>query len=78
MKTAISIPDDLFRSAEEVAESMGVSRSELYAEAVRRFLGERRAAEVTERLNEVYEHAPGGLDPVIDALQFKSMAKLEW
>jgi metal-responsive CopG/Arc/MetJ family transcriptional regulator len=78
MKTVISIPDDLFRSADELAVRMGVSRSELYAEAVRRLLGERLAEEVTARLNDVYEHSSGGLDPVLEALQLKSMAKLEW
>ena len=34
MKTAISIPDEVFRSAERLAQRLGVSRSELYAKAV--------------------------------------------
>ncbi|MDH5561299.1 MAG: type II toxin-antitoxin system HicB family antitoxin, partial [Deltaproteobacteria bacterium] len=34
MKTAISIPDNLFREAEQYAKSHGFSRSRLFAEAV--------------------------------------------
>ena len=34
MKTAISIADDIFRAAEQVAKRKGFSRSELYARAV--------------------------------------------
>jgi antitoxin MazE6 len=78
MKTAISIPDDLFRSAEELAEEMGVSRSELYSEAMRRFLSERRAKAVTSRLNEVYDRLSSTLDPVLGELQLRSIARLEW
>jgi len=35
MKTAISIPDDLFATAEQLAARFGVSRSELYVTALR-------------------------------------------
>jgi metal-responsive CopG/Arc/MetJ family transcriptional regulator len=35
MKTAISIPDEVFEAAERTAKAPGVSRSEFYATAVR-------------------------------------------
>lgn len=38
MKTAISIPDDLFEAAERLREQTGASRSALYAEAIRAHL----------------------------------------
>ena len=38
MKTAISIPDDLFAEAEGLAERLGMSRSEMFARALRAFL----------------------------------------
>ena len=34
MKTAISLPDELFAAAEKLAERLGVSRSQLYATAL--------------------------------------------
>ena len=40
MKTAISLPDELFTRAERAAASRGVSRSQLYATAVARYLDE--------------------------------------
>jgi len=47
MKTAISVPDEVFRQAEQAAKRLGVSRSELFTRAVREYLGVRRHAAVT-------------------------------
>ena len=54
MKTAISIPEELFESGEEFARERGMSRSELYTTALRRYLEEHRGEMVTERLDEIY------------------------
>jgi metal-responsive CopG/Arc/MetJ family transcriptional regulator len=69
MKTAISIPDELFRRADEAAAAQRVTRSQFYAEALRLFLNTRAAPAVTERLNAVYDAEPAEVDPVLDALQ---------
>lgn len=47
MKTAISIPDDVFERAELAAKRLGISRSELFTRAMREFLGFRRDQAVT-------------------------------
>jgi antitoxin MazE6 len=78
MKTAISLPDPLFEEAEAMAKEMGVSRSELYASALEAFLRDRRRAEITERLNEVYKDEPSGLDPVVAAMQAASIQRDDW
>jgi hypothetical protein len=52
VKTAVSIPDDVFVRADAVAAQRGVSRSQLYTEALRRLLDS--DDEITRRLNEVY------------------------
>jgi metal-responsive CopG/Arc/MetJ family transcriptional regulator len=54
MKTAISIPEKLFEAAEQFARGRGMSRSELYATALRHYLGEHRGEMITERLDEIY------------------------
>ena len=54
MKTAISLPDKLFREADEFATRAGVSRSELYANAVAEYLARRNDAVITSRLDAVY------------------------
>jgi metal-responsive CopG/Arc/MetJ family transcriptional regulator len=38
MKTAISIPDQVFKSAEVLASRLGISRSELYAKAIEAYV----------------------------------------
>jgi hypothetical protein len=47
MKTAISVPDEVFRQAEQAAKRLGVSRSELFTRAVREYLSVRRDSLVT-------------------------------
>lgn len=73
MKTAISLPDDLFESADELAQRLGVSRSELYAEAVAEYLAKHRNEDVTARLNEVYVDEASGVDPALRSAQARSL-----
>ena len=53
MKTAISIPDDLFKRAEKLARRARKSRSQLFAEAMREYLARHDPDAVTEALDEV-------------------------
>ena len=65
MKTAVSIPDDVFDRAEQMARSWNVSRSELYADALRRMIWADEA--ITANLDEVYGGGEHGSDPAISA-----------
>jgi metal-responsive CopG/Arc/MetJ family transcriptional regulator len=78
MKTAISIPDDVFELADEVAQELGISRSELYSNAVAEYLAKHRAADVTAKLNEVYRGEPSALDPKLRRAQARSIGKSDW
>lgn len=78
MKTAISINEELFESAERFARERGISRSELYATALRHYLEEHRGERITEKLDEVYGAEPGDLDPNIARLQARSLPKDDW
>ena len=79
MKTAISLPDDLFASADRLAARLGVSRSELYQRALTRFVAEHEDAYVTERLDRVYGETDAGVDPVLSRLQDASLeVESEW
>ena len=64
MKTAISLPDPLFRSAERLAKRLKVSRSALYATAIADSRCHHQRKSVTEQLNEVY--GEGGEDSTLD------------
>jgi len=78
MKTAISIPDDVFASADSLAEKIGVSRSELYATAVAEYLAKFKDQDITERLDQVYAEEASGLPPELRRAQARSIAGSGW
>jgi len=78
MKTAVSVPDDLFRKAERAARNLRVSRSSLYATAISEFLDRRQAGAVTERLNEVYSRRPAKVDTALHRAQLRPLEKDSW
>jgi len=78
MKTAISIPDDVFESADDLAQELGVSRSELYSTAVAEYLAKHRSEDITARLNEVYSKEDGRLPPELRRAQARSIGKSGW
>ena len=78
MKTAISIPDDIFASADKLAGRLGVSRSRLYATAVAEFLAKHRTVDVTARLNAVYARNPSALDKRVRRAQARTVRASEW
>lgn len=57
MKTAISVPNDTFEQASKQAAEMGISRSEFFARAARRYLDELASRSVTEQVNEALRAA---------------------
>jgi predicted transcriptional regulator len=54
MKTAISIPDDVFAEADRLARKLNQSRSQLYSRAVREYVARHSADDVTQALDELY------------------------
>jgi len=78
MKTAVSVPDDLFRLADATARRLRLSRSQLYATAISEFLERQQADAVTERLNEVYGRRRAKVDPALHRAQIKSLDKGSW
>ena len=55
MKTAISLPDELFHEAERHRQRLNKSRSRLYAEALTEYLARHAPEEVTEAMDRVME-----------------------
>ena len=78
MKTAISIPDDVFKSADSLAKEIGVSRSELYATAVAEYLAKFRGQDITQRLDQVYADEQSGLPDRLRRAQARSISGAEW
>ena len=53
MKTAISVPNDVFEAAERLAAETHQSRSQLYSQAVREYVARHSADRITSSLNAV-------------------------
>lgn len=78
MKTAISLPDQLFMAAESLAESMGISRSRLYATALEDYIARHHAYPVKERLDAVYSTESSEMDPAIKTAQKHALKSSDW
>lgn len=78
MKTAISIPDDVFRKAERLAKRLKMSRSELYRKALAEYVEQHAQERVTERLDKVYASEPSALDEVVRGIQDASLSREAW
>jgi predicted transcriptional regulator len=78
MKTAISIPDDLFEKAEELAERLEVSRSQLYVRAIAEYTERHTSERVREKLDEVYAQRESTLDPALAIMQSISLPSEKW
>jgi metal-responsive CopG/Arc/MetJ family transcriptional regulator len=78
MKTAISIPHKIFRSAEKLAGKLGVSRSKLYVTAIKSYVEAHEGETVTAKLNEIYSQIDSKLDPRLKKLQAKAISRNSW
>jgi metal-responsive CopG/Arc/MetJ family transcriptional regulator len=80
MKTAVSIPDRVFQSAEKLAARLGVSRSELYARALASLVEQHREDIVTSKLNEIYadDGEDSSLEKELSVLQARSISREKW
>ena len=78
MKTAISLPDDLFSIAEEVAKQQGISRSELYATALRAYIDAHRQDRLLDAINEACADLDTSLPDDIAQMTRKRLLEAEW
>ena len=78
MKTAISLPNELFYLAEKYAEKHGLSRSELYATAVSDFIEKKKEKDITQRINEICGNIDTSLNPQIRVAGRRILSDSEW
>jgi metal-responsive CopG/Arc/MetJ family transcriptional regulator len=79
VKTAISVPNDTFDDATKKASELGISRSEFFTRAARRYLDELASRSLTEQVNEALQAA--GSDDSADvavAAARKLLAEDDW
>lgn len=78
MKTAISLPDQLFQHGDALARRLGLSRSELYARALEEYVAKHRVDQITKRLNAVYATEDSRLDKRVAEAQRRSVPREKW
>lgn len=78
MKVALSIPDELFESAETLGKRLGVSRSRLYATALADYVARHQSRKVTARLNAVYANEESRMDSALRRAQARSLPRDSW
>jgi metal-responsive CopG/Arc/MetJ family transcriptional regulator len=78
MKTAISIPDELFEGAERLARRTKRSRSRLYGDALKEYLARHAPDEVTEAMNRACAEVGEAKDPFASTAARRTLERSEW
>ncbi len=78
MKTAISIPNQVFAEAERLSRRLKKSRSQVYTEAVTEYLARHDPEAVTEAMNKVCEAVDTRPDPAVSAAAKRVLQQVEW
>jgi len=74
MKTAVSLPERLYKDAEKAAKSMGIPRSQLFAKALEEYISHHKRDKVTDKLNEIYKNS--NIESNIEETNLESIREL--
>jgi hypothetical protein len=79
MKTAVSLPDQVFQAAERHAKRAHKSRSQLYAEALAEYLTRHAPEEVTEAMDRVVDQlGEQRTDPFVAHAGRRILERTDW
>lgn len=78
MKTAVSIPDEVFEEAERLAAELRTSRSELYSRALREYVARHAPDRLTEAMNRVLEEVGSDVDEFSQRAARRVLEQVEW
>jgi len=78
MKTAVSIPNELFDQAERLARRTRKSRSRLFSDALREYVTRRSPDKVTEAMDQALAEIGGSTDPFVAAASRRRLEQSEW
>lgn len=78
MKTAVSIPDDVFKGAERLARRTRKSRSQLFSDALREYVARHAADELTEAMDRVCADVQAAKDEFVSRAAARVLEKVEW
>lgn len=78
MKTAISVPDDLFSRVDRLARRRNLSRSAIFSTAAAEYVSRHEREDITARLNAVYAEQSSEVDSALDAMQRRVLSTESW
>ena len=78
MKTAISIPDEVYQGAERLARRTKKSRSRLYGEALKEYLARHAPDEVTGAMNQACAEVGETQDSFVSSAAYRILERSEW
>jgi len=78
MKTAVSIPDDVFEGAERLARRAKKSRSQLFSDAVREYVARHAPDEVTAAMDRVCSELGEPSDKFVSSATRRILERIEW
>lgn len=78
MKTAISIPDEVFEEAERLAAELQTSRSQLYSRALQEFVARHAPDRLTEAMNRVVDEVGIEIDEFNRRASRRVLEQVEW
>jgi metal-responsive CopG/Arc/MetJ family transcriptional regulator len=78
MKTAVSIPDDVFEQAESLAHREKRSRSEVYARALTEYVARHAPDRVTEGMDRALEQVNEPADKFASRAARRTLERTEW
>lgn len=78
MKTAISLPKDVFEKADRLALKARKSRSQIYCEALREYVARHSPDDVTDALNRAMEQIGQTEDKFVTLASARALARAEW
>jgi predicted transcriptional regulator len=78
MKTALSIPDDVFKRGERLARRLHTSRSQLYARALADFVVQHEDDQITSSMNEVIREVGAEADLFTRRAASQTLRRVEW
>jgi predicted transcriptional regulator len=78
MKTAISLPDDVFEGAERLARRTKKSRSQLFSDAVQEYVARHAPEHVTDAMDRVCADLGEPVDKFVSAASHRVLERSEW
>jgi metal-responsive CopG/Arc/MetJ family transcriptional regulator len=78
MKIAISVPDDVFEEAEELARRTKRSRSEVYSRALAEYVARHAPDRVTEAMDRALAEVGEPADPFVRGVARRVLKRSDW